>query len=101
MLSIQIDTKSLELVIYHQLNNIKLSLISSHIKSSLIDDVRLLDTLDYEKSKVKKYFVVHNFDLLMTWRIEEKKAQKAESFALAQMLRVPVCVYVYDDNIWS
>ena len=27
MLSIQIDTKSLELVIYHQFNNIKLSLL--------------------------------------------------------------------------
>ena len=34
MLSIQIDTKSLELVIYHQFNNIKLSLFASHMKSS-------------------------------------------------------------------
>ena len=51
MLSIQIDTKSLELVIYHQFNNIKLSLCASHMKSSfpvldVIDAVRLLDTLD-------------------------------------------------------
>ena len=43
MLSIQIDTKSLELVIYHQFNNIKLSFFPSHMKSS----VRLLDTLEY------------------------------------------------------
>ena len=34
MLSIQIDTKSLELVIYHQFNNIKLSLFASQMKSS-------------------------------------------------------------------
>ena len=34
MLSIQIDTKSLELVIYHQFNNIKLSFFASHMKSS-------------------------------------------------------------------
>ena len=51
MLSIQIDTKSLELVIYHQFNNIKLSFFASHMKSSfpvldVIDAVRLLDTLD-------------------------------------------------------
>ena len=49
MLSIQIDTKGLELVIYHQFNNIKLSFFASHIKSSLIDAVRLLDTLEYYK----------------------------------------------------
>ena len=35
MLSIQIDTKSLELVIYHQFDNIKLSFFASHMKSSL------------------------------------------------------------------
>ena len=34
MLSIQIDTKSLKLVIYYQFNNIKLSLFASHMKSS-------------------------------------------------------------------
>ena len=34
MLSIQIDTKSLDLVIYHQFNNIKLSFFASHMKSS-------------------------------------------------------------------
>ena len=34
MLSIQIDTKSLELVIYHQFSNIKLSFFASHMKSS-------------------------------------------------------------------
>ena len=34
MLIIQIDTKKLERVIYHQLNNIKLSFIASHSKSS-------------------------------------------------------------------
>ena len=34
MLSIQIDTKSFELVIYHQFNNIKLSFFASHMKSS-------------------------------------------------------------------
>ena len=34
MLSIQIDTKSLELVIQHQFNNIKLSFFSSHMNSS-------------------------------------------------------------------
>ena len=34
MLSIQIDTKSLELFISHQFNNIKLSLFASHMKSS-------------------------------------------------------------------
>ena len=50
MLSVQIDTKSLELVIYHQFNNIKLSLFASHMKSSfpvldVIDAVRLLDDL--------------------------------------------------------
>ena len=33
MLSIQIDTKNLELVIYHQFNNIKLSFFASHMKS--------------------------------------------------------------------
>ena len=51
MLSIQIDTKSLERVIYHQFNNIKLSFFASHMKSSsplcLIDAVRLLDTVEY------------------------------------------------------
>ena len=46
MLSIQIDTKSLELVIYHQFNNIKLSFFASQMKASLIDAVRLLDTLE-------------------------------------------------------
>ena len=45
MLIFQIDTKSLELVIYHQFNNIKLSFFASLI-SSLIDAVRLLDTLE-------------------------------------------------------
>ena len=34
MLSIQIDTKSLELVIYRQFNNIKLSFFATHMKSS-------------------------------------------------------------------
>ena len=34
MLSNQIDTKSLELVIYHQFNNIKLSFFASDMKSS-------------------------------------------------------------------
>ena len=34
MLSIQIDTKSLELVINHQINNIKLSFFASHMKRS-------------------------------------------------------------------
>ena len=52
ILSIQIDTKSLKLVIYHQFNNIKLSFFTSHVKSSfhyvrLMDAVRLLDTLKY------------------------------------------------------
>ena len=55
MLSIQSDTKtkSLELVIYHQFNNIKLSFFASHMKSSFPlctfnrDAVRLLDTLEY------------------------------------------------------
>ena len=52
ILSIQIDTKSLKLVIYHQFNNIKLSFFTSHVKSSfhyvrLMDAVRLLDTLEY------------------------------------------------------
>ena len=50
MLSIQIDTKSLELVIYHQFNNIKLSFFASHNRVfhyvRLIDDVGLLDTLE-------------------------------------------------------
>ena len=53
MLSIQIDTKSLELVIYHQFNNIKLSFFESHMKSSfptcrfILDAVRLLDIVEY------------------------------------------------------
>ena len=34
MLSIQIDTKSLELVICHQFNNIKLSFFAIHMKLS-------------------------------------------------------------------
>ena len=34
MLSIPIDTKSLELVIHHQFNNIKLSFFASYMKSS-------------------------------------------------------------------
>ena len=34
MFSIQIDTKSFELVIYHQYNNIKLSFFASPMKSS-------------------------------------------------------------------
>ena len=46
MLSIQIDTKSIKLVIHHQFNNIKFSLFASHVKRShcvrLIDAVRLL-----------------------------------------------------------
>ena len=53
MLSIQIDTKSLERVIYHQFNNIKLPFFASHMKSifhyvCLIDAVRLLDTLGWD-----------------------------------------------------
>ena len=54
MLSIQIDSNSLELVIYHQFNNIKLSFFASHKNQNrvfhyvrLIDVVRLLDTLKY------------------------------------------------------
>ena len=46
MSSIQIDTKSLKLVIYYQPNNIKLSIcneIFHYVRS--IDAVRLLDTL--------------------------------------------------------
>ena len=52
MLNIQIDAKSLEKVIYHQFNNIKLSLFASHMKSSFplcrfkIDAILLLDTLE-------------------------------------------------------
>ena len=46
MLSIQIDTKSLELLIYHQFNIIKLSFFSSFPVLDVIDAVRLLDTLD-------------------------------------------------------
>ena len=50
MFSIQIDTKSLELAIYHQFNNIKLSFFANHMKSSFplctFEAVRLLDTLD-------------------------------------------------------
>ena len=34
MSSIQIDTKSLELIIHHQFDNIKLSFFVSHIKRS-------------------------------------------------------------------
>ena len=45
MLSIQIDTKSITLVIHHQLNNIKLSFFASHMKRSLIDAERSLDTI--------------------------------------------------------
>ena len=52
MLSIQIDTNNLELVIGHKFNNIKIksSFFASHMKLSfhymhLIDDVRVLDTL--------------------------------------------------------
>ena len=42
MLSIQIDIKSLELVIYNLFNNIKLSFFASHMKSSfpLCTDIR-------------------------------------------------------------
>ena len=53
MLSIQIDTKSIELVILHQFHNIKLSLFASHMKQSfprLIDAVRLL-----ERSKKQQF----------------------------------------------
>ena len=51
MLSMEIDPKSLEQVIYHQFNNIKLSFFASHMKSSfhyvrLTDAVWLLDTLE-------------------------------------------------------
>ena len=50
MLSIQIDTNNLELVIGHKFNNIKSSFFASHMKLifhyiCLIDDVRVLDTL--------------------------------------------------------
>ena len=62
MLSIQIDTKSLELVIYHQLNNIKLSFFASHMKSSfpLCTDIRYSRVCVVEDSnsplrKAKKY----------------------------------------------
>ena len=47
MLSIQVDTKSLELIIYHQFDNIKLSFFTSHYVR-LIDAVRLLDTLQQQ-----------------------------------------------------
>ena len=50
MLSIQMYTKRLELVISHQFNNIKLSFFASHLKSSLSFAVRLLDTLEYYTS---------------------------------------------------
>ena len=45
MLNIQIDTKSFELVICHQFNNIKLSFFANHV--CLIHAVRLLDTLEH------------------------------------------------------
>ena len=53
MLSIQIDSKSIELVIHHQFDNFKLSLVASHTKRRfprLIDAVRLL-----EKSKKQQF----------------------------------------------
>ena len=65
MLSIQIDIKGLELVIYHQFNNIKLPFFANHMKSSFplrtffIDAVRLLDTLEYAIAfwkNVQKHF---------------------------------------------
>ena len=43
MLSIQIDTKTVELVIHHQFNNIKLSFFAGHNKMSF-HYVGLLDT---------------------------------------------------------
>ena len=53
ILSIQIDTKSLELLINHQINNIKFSFFTSNIKLSflfciyfLINAVWYLDTLE-------------------------------------------------------
>ena len=45
MLNIQIDTKSFELVICHQFNNIKLSFFANYV--CLIHAVRLLDTLEH------------------------------------------------------
>ena len=45
------------------------------------------------RQKSKKCFVVHNFDLFLTWRIEEKKAQR--EFCIGKCcgyLYVYVCV---------
>ena len=46
ILSIQINIKSLELVIYHQFNNIKLSFFASHMKSTTLvaDPLATLET---------------------------------------------------------
>ena len=91
MLSIQINTKILNWPFTISSTTSNCPSLQA-IWNRVFHNVRLLDTLDYEKSKVKKYFVVHNFDLLMTWRIEEKKAQKAESFALGNV--AGTCMYV-------
>ena len=60
MLSIQIDTQNLKLVIRHQFNNIKLSFFASQMKRSfplhLLDVLRLLDTLCYKIDSLKSYF---------------------------------------------
>ena len=51
LLSIQIDTLSLELVIYHQFNNIKLSIFASRKKRSF-QIVRLMEIISKSKSKI-------------------------------------------------
>ena len=60
MLNIQIDTKSLELVIYHQFNNIKLPFFASHMKSSFPPCTvnRCFTVIRYSRVAVSPVFLV-------------------------------------------
>ena len=55
MLSIQIDTKNLELIIYHQFNNIKLSFFASHIKSKVPNNRTCMIRNFFQKITDKKF----------------------------------------------
>ena len=66
MLSIQIDTKSLGLVICQQFNNIKLSFFASHMKSLEYCERSELRLFEFSRQKS------HIRNVLLNWDIQEK-----------------------------
>ena len=106
MLSIQIDTKSLKLVIYHQFNNTKLSSFASHMKSSfpLCMFNRCCTIIRYSRVYVKKlnkivetYLSFHSLPYgYSLWDIFSKKGKK--KVVLLRLFFKKIMVYCIIDG---